>query len=168
MASDKITQEQLRSTLIKNWMTHDALWYGEVAARFGMAEASPMNLKVCRKLGRIECGRLIKMVGASSPRNMSEYRDLFELGKQVFFPDFMKLEIDYPTENSQVFHVIDCFAHKGMESAGVIADYECGIFERIEGWFDAMGTGYHRTPDLGRCLKYKGEDCTVTVNFYFK
>lgn len=168
MASDKITQEQLRSALIKNWMTHDALWYGEVAARFGMAEASPMNLKVCRKLGRIEFGRLIKMVGTSSPRNMSEYRDLFELGKQIFFPDFMKLEIDYPAENSQVFHVIDCFAHKGMERAGVIADYECGIFERIEGWFDAMGTGYHRTPDLGRCLKFKGEECIVTVNFYFK
>jgi len=31
-------------------MTHEALWYGEVMAKFGMAEASAMNLRVCRKL----------------------------------------------------------------------------------------------------------------------
>ena len=105
MASVNITREQLRSTLVKNWMTHDALWYGEVAARFGMAEASPINLKVCRKLGRIEFGRLIKMVGASPPRNMSEYRELFELGKQIFFPDFMEVEIDYPSRIGEVVEI---------------------------------------------------------------
>jgi hypothetical protein len=33
---------------MRAWMIHDALWYGEVAARFGMAEVSPMNLRYIR------------------------------------------------------------------------------------------------------------------------
>jgi hypothetical protein len=168
MQPKTLDREQLRNILITNWMTHDALWYGELASRFGMTEASPMNLRVCRKLGSIEFGRLMKMAGVSPPRDMVEYREVFELGKQVFFPDFMSVEILYPEKDTQVFQVIDCFAHRGMEKAGLISDYECGIFERIEGWFDAMGLEYKRTPDLSRCLKFMGEDCTVTVKFKFE
>ena len=54
------------------------------------------------------------------------------------------------------------------EKAGLLPDYECGIFERIEGWFDAMGLKYTRTPDLSRCLKYKGEQCLVRMKFDFQ
>ncbi len=168
MGLANLNQEQLRSILIKNWMTHDALWYGEVASRFGMTEASPMNLRVCKKLGKIECRRLMKMVGVSTPSNMVDYRELFEFGKKVFFPDFMNVQIKYPGDDLQVFHVLDCFAYKGMKEAGVIEDYECGIFERIEGWFEAMDLIYTLTPELSRCLKFKGEDCTITVKFHFE
>jgi hypothetical protein len=163
-----INQDQLRNILIKNWMTHDALWYGEVAAKFGMAEASPMNLRVCRKLGQIEFGRLMKMVGAPPPKDIEEYQELFEIGKQVFFPDFISVQIDYPSDDSQVFHFLDCFAYRGMKKLGLLPDYECGIFERIEGWFDAMGLKYTRTPDLSRCLKFKGKECKITVQFHFE
>jgi hypothetical protein len=55
-----------------------------------------------------------------------------------------------------------------MKRLGALDTYECGIFERIEGWFDAMGLDYTRTPDLGRCLKYKGEECVVTIRFRFE
>jgi len=168
MESGTLDREQLRSILIKNWMTHDALWYGEVASKFGMSEASPMNLRVCRTLGRIEYGRLMKMAETGAPRDFREYHELFELGKQVFFPDFMDIEIEYPGGDSQVFHVLDCFAYKGMEKAGLLADYDCGIFERIEGWFDAMGVDYRRNPAPGRCLKFRGKECIITVNFNFK
>ena len=167
MAVCTINQDQLRNILIKNWMTHDALWYGEVAAKFGMAEASPMNLRVCRKLGQIEFGRLMKMVEAPSPKNIEEYQELFELGKQVFFPDFVSAQISYPGNDLQIFNFLDCFAHKGMKKLGLLPDYECGIFERIEGWFDAMGLKYTRTPDLSRCLKLTGKECKITVQFHF-
>ena len=70
----QVNQEQIRDILIKNWMTHDALWYAEVAHHFGMADASPMNLRVCRKLGQIECKRVMKQVDVSPPGNMMEFR----------------------------------------------------------------------------------------------
>jgi hypothetical protein len=126
-----------------------------------------MNLRVCRKLGQIEFSRLIKMVEASPPKDMTQYRELFELGQQAFFPDFMHVQIAYPSHNTQVFHVFDCFAHRSMEKAGLLPDYECGIIERIEGWFDAMGLKYARTPDLSHCLKFIGNECKVTVQFHF-
>jgi hypothetical protein len=168
MAVCTINQDQLRNILIKNWLTHDALWYGEVAAKFGMAEASPMNLRVCRKLGQIEFGRLMKTVEAPSPKNIEEYQKLFEIGKQVFFPDFVSAQISYPGNDLQIFDFFDCFAHKGMKKSGLLPDYECGILERIEGWFDAMGLKYTRTPDLSHCLKLKGKECKITVQFHFE
>lgn len=167
MPSFAINRDQLKDILLRNWMTHDALWYGEVAARLGMAEASPMNLRVCRNLGRIEFKRLMSLAGAAAPQNFEAYLELFELGKEVFVPEFITIHIDYPGNSKQVFHVSECFAHEGMKKLGVLADYECGIFERIEGWFDAMGLKYTRTPDLSRCLKFRGEECRITVDFRF-
>ena len=167
MISSKLNQTQFRDMLLKNWMTHDALWYGEVAAKFGMAVASPMNLKVCRKLGQIEFKRLMKSVDASPPKDMGQYITLFELAKEVFFPDFMTVEINYPNHDTQRFHVLDCFAHKGMQKAGLLPEYQCGIFERIAGWFEAMGLKYDLVPNLDRCLKFRGQKCKITVMFDF-
>ena len=167
MILDPIETKNLNRFLIKNWMTHDALWYGEVAGKLGMAEASPMNLRVCRKLGRIEFKRLMQMLEASVPDTMQAYQALFETGRQVFVPDFMVIDIDYPADNLQRFCVRDCFAYRGMEKAGLIKDYECGIFERIVGWLDAMKLKYAVNPDLSRCLKFKGRRCEVTIRFQF-
>lgn len=168
MVPTTLDKGKLRDILITNWMTHDALWYGEVARKFGMIEASPLNLRVCRKLGQIEFRRLMQLLGVSPPKDFAEYQRLFDRGKEVFFPSFMTVQIDYPGNDSQIFHVSDCFAHRGMEKAGLIDAYECGIFERIEGWFDAMGLKYTRTPDLSRCLKFKGQECEITIQFHFE
>jgi hypothetical protein len=167
MTLDRIDSKKIKSFLIKNWMTHDALWYGEVAGKLGMAAASPMNLRICRKLGQIEFKRLMKMLDASVPATMQAYQELFEIGKQVLVPEFMSLDIDYPAENAQRFCVRECFAQRGMEKAGLLKDYECGIFERIVGWLDAMKLKYTVVPDLSRCLKFKGQACEVTIKFQF-
>lgn len=168
MAAFALNRDQLKDMLLRNWMTHDALWYGEVAAKFGMAQASPMNLQVCRKLGRIEFKRLMSTLHAAPPKDFEEYRELFQMGVDVFVPEFITMEISYPGGDGQVFHVSECFAHQGMKKLGVLSEYECGIFERIEGWFDAMELRYTRTPDLSRCLKFRGEECRITVNFRFE
>lgn len=167
MSSHEWTQEGLRGFLLKNWMTHDALWYGEVAARFGMAEASPMNLRVCRSLGRIELRRLVREATLPPPRNMESLRALFEQAASVFVPPFFLGEAGFGPGNAMVFTTHECFAHKGMMQAGLIQDYACGIFERIGGWFDAMEVRYVRTPDLSRCLKHTGQECVVTFRFEF-
>ncbi len=163
-----LTRDELWSILVKNWMTHDALWFGDVAKRFGMSEASPMNLRVCRKLGTIEYKRFMKMVGVSPPRNMDELQEHFEAAQRIFVPEFIDFRVSYPGNDTIVTDVDHCFAHAGMEQTGVLPDYECGIFERTEGWFDAMGVKYTRTPDLSRCLKFQGKECRVTVKFEFE
>ena len=167
MSGRNLQGEELRVFLVNNWMTHDALWYGEVASRFGMAEASPMNLRVCRSLGKIEFKRFLKATGTPQPDGMAALRELFEQARSVFVPRAFEGEVAFSEDDAMVMKNTRCFAHEGMVKAGLIAEYECGIFERIEGWFDAMGLDYSRTPDLGRCLKYKGEECLVTIQFRF-
>jgi len=168
MSGRKLEGEELRVFLVNNWMTHDAIWYGEAASRFGMAEASPMNLRVCRSLGKVEFKRFLEATGASRPDGIAALRELFEQAWGVFVPPAFDAEVDFREDDTMVMKNAECFAHKGMARAGRIAEYECGIFERIEGWFDAMGLDYTRTPDLSRCLKYKGEACVVTLRFRFE
>ena len=68
MTLDRIDPKMLNSFLMKNWMTHDALWYAEVVAKVGMTEASPMNLTYtvepdlfrCLKFKGQECEVTIK------------------------------------------------------------------------------------------------------------
>ena len=163
-----LDRQALRDTLLANWMTHDALWYEEVAAQFGMSVASPMNLRVCRKLGRIEFQRAMKRVGACRPKGREEYLKLFQLAWDLFVPRFMAVRVSYPSHNLQQFHVLDCFAHRGMTRQGRIEEYQCGIFERIEGWLDAMGVRYVRRPDLNQCQKFMGKECKVTLEMQFE
>lgn len=167
LGSSGWTAEKLRGFLLRNWMTHDALWYGEVAARFGMAEASPMNLRVCRSLGRMELRRLLREAGLSPPHDMESLRDLFLEASAVFVPPFFSGNADFGPGNRMEFRTEACFAHKGMSQVGLIDEYACGIFERICGWFDAMEVQYVRSPDLSRCLKHRGLDCVVTFEFTF-
>ena len=168
MPGRKLEGEGLRVFLVNNWMTHDALWYGAVASRFGMAEASPMNLRVCRSLGKIEFKRFLKATGTPQPDGMAAVKELFEEAWSVFVPRAFEGEAVFRADDAMVVKNTRCFAHEGMVKAGLIAEYECGIFERIEGWFDAMGLDYTRTPDLSRCLKYEGEECVVTIQFRFE
>ena len=168
MEFGKMNGEQVKDYLLKNWMTHDALWYREAASRFGMSEASPMNLRVCRSLGRIEFKRLMKATGSNSPKGMAQLKKLYEAALRILVPPFMETEVDFQRDNAILFKTRTCFAHEGMTEAGLIDEYECGIFERIKGWFDAMEVDYTLRPDLSRCLKYRGQKCHVTVDFHFK
>jgi hypothetical protein len=50
---------------------------------------------------------------------------------------------------------------------GVIDDYQCAIFTRIEGWFEALGIEYNVNPELNGCLMHTNGKCdrTYTLNF---
>ena len=167
MSIRSLDETERHEYLLKNWMTHDALWYAEAAGALGMEKASPMNLRVCRKLGKIEFTRFLKQAGASMPTNLAEVKRISEAGMELLVPPFMDWAIEWTDDDRMICRVEDCFAHRGMTKFGVIDEYECGIFERIEGWLDAMELSYERTPDLSRCLKYRGEECIVTIKFNF-
>jgi hypothetical protein len=164
----KMKEKQVKDYLLTNWMTHDALWYREVASRFGMTEASSMNLRVCRSLGRIEFKRLLKGTDTNAPRDMAQLKELYEEANRILVPPFMETEVDFQRGDRILFRTQTCFAHKGMTEAGLIDEYECGIFERIKGWFDAMKVDYTLSPDLSRCLKFRGQECHVTIRLHFK
>ena len=59
----------------------------------------------------------------------------------------------------------ECFAHDGVEKFGVIADYECGIVERVNGWLEGLGVTYNMIPDFTGCLMHENGICEVDFRF---
>lgn len=158
-----LSQEQINKLLMKNWMTHDALWYLEAAANFGMEAASPMNLRCCRRLGSIECNRLLKEIDQPKPTDLNQYKELFNTIQEVFVPDFMEMEISYKEPNLHNIEVKKCFAYEGMMKVGLIDQYHCGIFERILGWFDALGIECKGSPAGEKCWMREKGKCWVKL-----
>jgi hypothetical protein len=167
MQTKQMAEDQIKDYLLTNWMTHDALWYREVASRWGMSEASPMNLRVCRHLGKIEFKRLLKATGSGPPKDMNQLKLLYEEAKRILVPPFFEADVEFEGDTAIRFLTRECFAYKGMKAADLIHGYACGIYERIDGWFDAMGVTYTRMPDLSLCLKHKGQECQVTFEIQF-
>jgi hypothetical protein len=59
----------------------------------------------------------------------------------------------------------DCFAHDGIKRIGVIDQYQCGIFERVDGWFKGLGLKFEVTPQINGCLMHQGKKCIRNYNF---
>jgi len=60
-----------------------------------------------------------------------------------------------------------CFAHDGIKEIGVIDQYKCAIFDRIEGWFDSLGIKYSVTPQVDGCMMPTNGNCFRDFRLYF-
>jgi hypothetical protein len=60
-----------------------------------------------------------------------------------------------------------CFAHGGIKRIGVIDQYKCGIYDRIDGWFEGLGLKFSVIPQINECLMHKGQKCIRKYIFKF-
>ena len=81
--------------------------------------------------------------------------------------DYIKCNYNSVDNQSIIFHTTKCFAFEGITKLGVISDYECGIFERIEGWFDYFKINYTKEPDDLACLMHKNGTCLKKYFLFF-
>ena len=49
----------------------------------------------------------------------------------------------------------------------VIDQYECGIYDRIEGWFEGLGIKFKVSPRIDGCLMHQGKKCVRNFTFIF-
>jgi hypothetical protein len=61
-----------------------------------------------------------------------------------------------------------CFAYLGIKNIGAIDKYECGIFERIEGWFEGLGVPYSVEPKVTTCMMHTEGRCYRDYRFSFE
>ena len=61
-----------------------------------------------------------------------------------------------------------CFAHDGIKALGVIDKYECGIMDRVEGWFDTLGIKYDVEPKVTGCMMHTEGRCYRDYTFFFE
>jgi hypothetical protein len=58
-----LDKKEIREFFSKNWMTHDAMWFGGVMQEVGAEKANKINKGAVKAMAGIEIKRILKMMG---------------------------------------------------------------------------------------------------------
>lgn len=159
-----ISVAEREELLRKCWLTHDALWLYGVVERFGPEAANHLNKRVCRTIGQTEMRRLMRLAGVAEVRSCEDYRQLFRLAEGLFVPSTsFAYARESLSDGSERWTVQRCFAHEGLTRMALLDRIECSIWERVEGWLDAMGVSYEIRPPLASCYRLLGQQCQRSI-----
>lgn len=90
-----------------------------------------------------------------------ELREIIDTTYKLIQPEFMKLYYGFPEKNLFRGGFHECFAYEGMNKFEMVGVYQCGILERVKGWFEGMGVKYEMFPEISGCLMHKSGKCEV-------
>ena len=163
-----IDMREVVELLNKNWMTHDGMWFAHCVRECGIETANKINLAAVRSMGAIEAKRIAKMVGATDIRTFEDFRSFFCEASDLVMPSFMN--ITYTFRDDGVLHCEwrSCFAHEGMKRIGMADRYQCGVFERIEAWLDALNVKYSVEPVVEGCMMHAQGECYRDYKLIFE
>ena len=159
---------EVREILSKNWMTHDAMWYGVCVQELGPEKANQLNKAAVRLMAGIEIKRVLKLMGRQLDASSVDFHELAEIIESTFDlvkAGFMNFDFSFPEKNLMHGRFDECFAHTGVSKYGLIDSYECGIVERIKGWLEGLGVWYVMAPDFTGCLMHQNGRCEISFRF---
>ncbi|MFX1298367.1 MAG: DUF6125 family protein [Promethearchaeota archaeon] len=162
-----MSTNELKELLIKSWMTHDGMWFYHCLKECGIEKTNIINKAASRSLGKIEIKRFKKAFNIDNIKTFEQLKEFIDKVISIVKADFMKFSYNFSEENEFHFKMHKCFAYEGINRIGVLDDYKCGIFDRIEGWFETLGIPFHVSPKIDGCLIYKGEKCIRNYKFSF-
>ena len=157
-----------RDFFSRNWMTHDAMWYGTCIQELGPEKANYLNKTAARLMAGVEIQRVVRVMGRQPNTALSEFNELAEIIETTFNlvkADFMRFDFSFPEKNLLHGRFNVCFAHTGVSKYGLIDSYECGIVERIKGWLEGLGVSYVMEPDFEGCLMHQTGNCEINFRF---
>ena len=162
-----LNKSELKEILIKNWMTHDAMWFYHCLQECGIEKTNKINKAAVRAMGTIEIKRIQKAVGMAKVETFEDFKLLSDAAWSIARGNFMKFSYGYPAENVLHGGFESCFAYEGIKQIDAIDKYQCGIFERIYGWFDGMGIKYSVSPQVEGCMMHTDGRCFRDITFSF-
>ena len=160
-----LDKNELKEILIKNWMTHDAMWFYHCWQECGIEKTNKINKAAVRAMGIIEIKRKQKAVDIQKVETFEDFKSLIEAAWDIVKGEFMKSSFGLPSRNVLRGDFERCFAYEGMKRIGAIEQYECGIFERIYGWFDGIGMKYSVSPQVEGCMMHTDGRCFREIIF---
>ena len=162
-----LKQDEVKEILIKNWMSHDAMWFYNCLQECGIEKTNKINKAAVRAMGMIEIKRIQKALGIDKVETFEDFKLLSDATWSIVKGRFMKFSYSYPEKNVLRGDFERCFAYEGIKQIGAIERYQCGIFERIYGWFDGMGIKYSVSPQVEGCMMHTDGKCfrEFTLNF---
>ena len=98
-------------------------------------------------------------------KNFDDLSEVIEAAFQLVQTSFLTFDFSFPEKNLLRGRFNECFAYEGVKKFGMIADYECGIVERVKGWLDSLGVVYKMSPDFTGCLMHQNGRCVVDFRF---
>lgn len=170
---DSVAIRDLKELLVKGWMTHDAMWFHQCLKETGIDTANKVNLAAVRAMAGIEIQRMKRFFGLPPGQKLGSLEELeafFEKTMEAVMPKFMKFS--YRFLKPDMIHVAwqngECFAYKGIKGLGVVDQYICGVFPRIETWFDGLGLPYAVEPAVTGCMMHAQGECWREYRFNFQ
>lgn len=163
-----LNENQSKELIIKSWMTHDGAWFNHCLQEVGIEKTNKINKAASKSLGMIEIKRFMKIFGLESVNSFDDLKVVILSLLKVVKAEFMRFSHDFSTFNELNCEMLECFAYNGIKRIGVIDIYECGIFERIEGWFESLGIPYDVEPKIKGCMMHEQGICMRKFKFYFK
>ena len=166
---DEIGIYELRDLLIRNWMTHDGMWFYHCLQELGIEQTNRLNKAAIKSLAEIEIKRAKKIHGLGKDRidSFQELRHLMEGAFALSVCDFMGATFSFPKEDIMHWEVKDqgCFAYAGMKRLGVIDRYQCGVLYRVFCWIQNAGVQFTASPQIDRCLLHTYGKCSGEIRF---
>ncbi len=166
-ALEMIDKRELRELLNKCWMTHDAMWFVNCLEEFGIEKTNKINRAAVKDMAIIEANRMKKIFSIEKIDTFEEFKTFYKRGVEILTADFMDFIHTFPSENLLRWDVQSCFAYDGVNNIGVIDQYECGIFERIKGWLEALDIKYSIAPEVNGCMMHTDGRCYREFRLYF-
>jgi hypothetical protein len=166
----KLNRDDVKELFSKNWLTHDAMWYGSCILELGPDKANQLNKQAVRLMAAIEIKRVMKLMNKPKGVAINNFHDLVEIietALQLIQTNFLTFNFSFPEKNLLRGQFDECFAHDGVKKYGKISDYECGIVERVKGWLESLGVTYTMIPDFTGCLMYQNGKCEMDFRFDF-
>ena len=163
-----LNKDEVRELFSKNWLTHDAMWYGSCVQEVGPEKANRLNKTAVRLMAGIEIKRFIKLMGKEkgyNVRTFSELEEIIDTAFRLVQTNFMTFDFSFPEKNLLRGQFNKCFAFEGVSKFGMIESYDCGIIERVKGWLDSLGVGYKVTPEFEGCLMHQNGQCIIDFRF---
>lgn len=159
--------EARRQLLVKCWMTHDAMWFRHAIEACGIEKANAINLAAVQSMATVEIRRIQKALGIAEVKSPDALRRLVDGAWGIIGGDFMEFGLSWPSPDLLRWEVRRCFAFEGVTQLGVVARYQCGIYPRVEAWFDAVGVRWTVAPKFEGCLMHREGHCGREYRFDF-
>jgi len=158
----------IREFFSKNWMTHDAMWYGTCVQELGPEVANQLNKTAVRLMAGLEIKRVARLMGRPTDDPVTDFQELAKIIETTFGlvkAEFIKFDFSFSKKNLMQGRFKECFAHTGVSKYGMIESYECGIVERIKGWLEGLGVSYVMEPNFEGCLMHETGKCKIDFRF---
>lgn len=166
---EQIGVHELKEHIIKNWMTHDGMWFFHCLQSLGIEETNRINKAAIKSLADIEFKRAVKLFGIQAVNTLEGLREAIDVAFIVSKGDFMDFTYSFPEENLLYWewHGNTCFAYQGMQRMGRIESYQCGVIYRVLCWMESAGAHCTVIPEFEGCLMHRQGKCAGKIRFAF-